>query len=379
MPSESRLSLGLSRLRRRVFSNYEAVRRVLFAGVIIIVVVIGAVFLLPLLRLSKEALFGPINIFSLFVPRGAEIKQTDGRTNFLILGVGDAGHDGPDLTDSMMVVSVKSKFAEKEDPAASPVILISVPRDIYLDSLNSKINTAYALGSVRGPQAAMALSEGVVSQVTGLPIHYGVKLDFSAFAKIIDLFNGVDVKVERDLDDFEYPIDGKETDNCGMTDRQIESRLATLSAEQSFPCRYEHLHISAGPQHMDGALALKFARSRHAQGDEGTDFARAKRQQLIISALKAKIFSSETFLNPSKVEQIYNLIKSHVATDIDPSVHNEFLKLALKYRSARFKSVVIDTALLDNPPQDERGWILLPKSGNWQQVHDYIKAQLQSQ
>lgn len=281
-------------------------------------------------------------------PAPWELKNDNGRTNILLLGIGDAGHDGPNLTDTMIVASIK--------PASpSAVFLISVPRDIYLDSLNGKINSAYALDGLASASAA-------VTEVTGLSIHYGIRVDFSAFEKIIDILGGLDVNVQNGFDDYQYPIDGKETDPC--------------SGDPPFACRYEHLHFVAGPQHLDGATALKFVRSRHAEGDEGNDFARSKRQQLVIKAVQTKIFSNETLLNPKKILSIYNELKSHLDTNFDLSHPDELFKLALKYKNAQIKNIFLDTNFLDNPPGDYRGWILLPKSGNWNQVHQFIKDQL---
>jgi len=278
-----------------------------------------------------------------------ELKNDQGRTNILLLGIGDAGHDGPNLTDTMIIASIK--------PASpSAVFLISIPRDLYLDSLNGKINSAYGQG--------LDTAQTAVAEVTGLPIHYSVRVDFSAFEKIVDILGGIDITVPNSFDDYQYPLDGKEMDLC--------------SGDPAFACRYEHLHFDAGPQHLDGATALKFVRSRHAEGEEGTDFARSKRQQLIIKAVQIKIFSNETLLNPGKILSIYNELKSHLDTNFDLSHPNELLKLALKYKNTQIKNIFLDTNLLDNPPEDFRGWILLPKTGNWDEVHKFIKDQLQN-
>lgn len=276
-----------------------------------------------------------------------ELKNDNGQTNILLLGIGDAGHDGPNLTDTMIVASIK--------PASpSAIFLLSVPRDIYLDSLEGKINSAY-FKNLNAAQTA-------VTEVTGLPIHYSISMDFSAFEKIIDILGGVNINVERTFDDYDYPVDRKETDSC--------------DGDPEFRCRYQHLHFNAGPQHFDGVNALKFVRSRHAEGEEGTDFARSKRQQLVIKAVQTKIFSNETLLNPKKILSIYGELKSHVDTNFDLSHPDELFKLALKYKNAQIKNIFLDTNLLDNPPEDYRGWILLPKDGSWNEVHKFIKDQL---
>lgn len=327
-------------------------------------------FLWPMAKLTREFLFGPVNVFTVILNRGPELKNDNGRTNILLLGIGGATHDGPNLTDAIMVLSFK---------APGPLTIISVPRDIYLDSLGDKINSAYQIGLDSG--VGTTLAKAVVSQVTGLPIHYAVVADFSAFDDIVNILGGIDVTVEHLLDDPAYPIDGKESDNCGFSVEEEASRAAALNAQtatekEAFPCRYELLHFDVGTQHMDGTIALKFVRSRHAQGDEGTDFARSRRQQLVLSALKSKVLSSETFLNPKKIWQLYDQLKSHINSDLSQSEVNMLINTGLKYRGAQIKMTAIGQDFLENPPVDYRGWILLPKDGTWDQVHEFVKKSL---
>lgn len=346
----------LAYLKRRIFRHYLFFRRALVI-LTLSVALLALVFLsLPLLRLGKEFLFGPVNVFSVVFPRSEELKSDNGRINILVLGIGDPGHDGPNLTDTMMVVSAKTDIG-------SVVDLISLPRDIYLPSLGGKINTAYALGVEKGPDIGLIMAKTVASEVTGLPIHYAVRIDFSVFEKVIDLVGGVDVNVEEAFTDDQYPIDGKENDPCG--------------GDPEFKCRYETLHFDKGWQHLDSKTALKFVRSRKAVGDQGTDFARSRRQQQVAAALKDRLFSTSTLLNPSKFLEIYSELKNHIDTDIDSKDSGRILNLGLKFKQARFKNIVLDMTVLENPPIDDRGWVLVPKGGNWDQVHNYITSQLE--
>lgn len=316
-----------------------------FAAIFLLLILVAlAVFFWPFVRLGKEFLFGPV------------LKRDNGRTNILLLGTGDQDHDGLNLTDAMIVLSLKDKSA----------LLLSVPRDIYLDSLNDKINSAYAQGMEKSPPTGLIMAQEAVGQVTGLPIHYALKIDFSAFNNIIDTLGGIDINVERTFDDYEYPLSGKENDLCGLPPET-----------ETFPCRFEHIHFDAGLTHMDGKTALKFVRSRHAQGEEGTDFARSRRQQLVLQAVKAKIIPTQIFLNPKRIWDLYNELKAHIDTNLGPGEINQLLNITLKYRDLPVKSFSIDENFLDNPPEDARGWILLPRGGNWDQVHKFIKDQLQ--
>ncbi len=367
MPSDSLLGRSWAKLRRRLLTHYRLVRAGLLVLTLAIIIFLFGGFILPFLRLGKEVLFGPVNIFSVVFPRQQELKSDHGRTNILLLGIGDPGHDGPNLTDTMIVVSLKyPPESDSQTATAAPTLdLISIPRDIYSDSLGQKINAAYAVGQEKGSGVGLVLAKATVSQITGLPIHYAVRVDFSVFENIIDLAGGIDINVEHSFEDKQYPVDGKENDLC--------------DGDPEFKCRYQTVSFLAGPQHMDGKTALIFVRSRHAQGLEGTDFARSRRQQLVIEALKSKLFSTNLLLDPSKLLSIYNQFKSHIDTDFSQNDVNNLVNLALKFRLAKFKNIVLDlnSDLLVNPPPDERGWILLPKDSTWEKVHQYIQTQLE--
>ena len=280
------------------------------------------------------------------VSRPDEVLQTTaGRTNVLLLGIGGTGHEGPDLTDSMILASI--------DQSTHRVSLLSLPRDIWVQSMQAKINTAYYYGGIN-------LEKTVVEEVTGLPVHYVVMVDFAGFVKAIDAVGGVDVMVDRTFDDYQYPIPGKET-------AEPES------------ARYEHIHFDAGSTHMDGATALKFARSRHAVGDEGTDFARSARQQKIIVAFKNKLFSGSTLLNFDTLQKVENSFVGSVTTDIDAGQYGSFFKLFLGFEKSgqAIQSINIDD-LLENPvitTPYQGQWVLIPKK-DWQSVRDYVAKNL---
>ncbi len=174
---------------------------------------------------------------------------------------------------------------------------------------------------------------------------------------------GVDVEVERSFDDFKYPIAGKENDLC--------------NGDKEYKCRYEHLHFDAGLQTMDGETALKYARSRNAEGEEGTDFARSQRQQRLILAIKKKIFTPAIILNPKKLIALWRLFITNIKTDIPQEKYSELIKIALKLRGGKLKTITLNENFLVNPPTNKQKydnqWVLIPKTGDWQEVHDYLK------
>src|SRR5690606_8070895 len=137
-----------------------------------------------------------------------------------------------------------------------------------------KINRAYSDAEIKQEGGGIILSRAVVEKVLDQPVDYVLRVDFSGFVQAVDMLGGIDVKVDRTFDDYEYPVSGKETDTCGFEGEEFEKRATDSSQLEAFPCRYEHLHFDAGVQSMDGETALRFVRSRHATGAEGSDFAR---------------------------------------------------------------------------------------------------------
>lgn len=355
----------ITRLKRRLFSHPHLSRFLLL--LIPVILVLGFIKLVIYPSLPSVISSGA----KIILNRDPDVlKNAAGRTNILLLGIGGGNHEGPNLTDTMIVASIQTKF-ESDAVVVSPIELISIPRDIYLDSIQGKINSAYQIGLDQG--AGLVLAKQAASQVTGLPIHYAAVVNFSVFEKVIDTLGGIDVNVPDVLDDYMYPIDGQETNPCGLS--PVPLVTDELSAVKIFPCRYEHLHFDPGLQHMDGATALKYVRSRHAEGSEGSDFARSRRQQLVIKAIKDKVFSGSNFLDLSKDLTLYNQIKTSIDTDFDFSQPKALLALGLKYRNATFKNIVLDETLFTNPPEDQRGWILLPNNNSWDQIHQLIASQ----
>jgi LCP family protein required for cell wall assembly len=268
-----------------------------------------------------------------------QLQQTNGRTNILLLGTGGANHDGPNLTDTIIFASVDEKKNEMD--------MISIPRDLWVvnGDTSEKINEAYADGQANNSKG-LVYAKAVVSKVLGQPIHYAFRIDFGGFVKAVDVVGGIDVTVDNTLDDLHYPIDGKEDESCGHSDEDIKSFVATASAEQLlwdfFPCRYKHLHVDPGVIHMDGIAALEFVRSRHAAGSEGSDFARSRRQQRVIEAFRGKVLSLGILLNPSKLFELYNVIKTSIDTDISQEDLTQFIGLAQKMKTAKIQTAVLD-------------------------------------
>ncbi len=362
-------------MRRRLGRGQLDLRKKALAVLLIAIFLVVGIFLLWLIQ------YAPV-LYELTFNKKIELKKSDDqRVNILILGIGGGRHEGPNLTDTIIFASI--------DPVTNKATLVSIPRDMWVPELSAKVNTAYSTGEAKRKGGGLVLAKAMVGKLLGQEIDYGVRVDFNGFVRAVDMVGGLDIDVERSFDDLEYPVSGKEEDTCGYEGEEFEKRATESSQLEAFPCRYEYLHFDKGLQHIDGEKALKFVRSRHATGAEGTDFSRSKRQEKIISAFREKIFSVGTFLNPIKVISLYDIFKDSIDTDIIQNEYDDFIKLARKMEKSQLKSVVLDigseqekrNGLLINPPvtKDFRGqWVIIPKAGNgnYTQIQSFVDCEI---
>ncbi len=350
-----------------------------------ILVFLSLFLILGLEVVVKGGFISPI-LFQVLFNKNIELKKTaveDQSINILLLGIGGGNHEGPKLTDTIILANLNLKDKK--------VSLVSLPRDIWSFDLRDRVNSAYARGESKKEGGGLVLAESIVSKITGQSVNYGIVIDFSGFTKSVDLMGGLDINVDKAFDDKQYPITGNENELCGHTEEEVKEFTASNSAETElpdfFPCRYEHLRFEKGEQHMDGETALKFVRSRHALGSEGTDFARSQRQEKVIKAFMDKAFSLKIIGNPTKIIGLYNTVKDSIDTDIPQEEFDDFIKLGQKFQNAKLQSVVIDYGdeeekrggLLTHPPTSEKydyKWTLVPRIGenDFSEIHEYVKC-----
>lgn len=226
--------------------------------------------------------------------------EGDGRVNILLLGRGGDGHEGPDLTDTILVASI--------DPINKKAALLSVPRDLYYPKTsNYRVNSVFAeakyaalarkASKTDAENAGIAAIEKVIQDDLGIPIHYHVMVDFAGFVQAINTVGGVDINVDADGVVYEKLWD------------DLTRKNYTLDVKQ-------------GQQHFDGQRALYYARSRYTS--PRGDFDRAERQRKLLVALKDKILSLGTFANPLKVSQLLDAFGNHVQSNMSI---NEVMRL----------------------------------------------------
>jgi len=359
--------------------------------IILFILAIGLIFVIGhfLFGFSKS---NPVVNFNWLNP----LHSTDGRVNILLLGIAGGTHDGSNLTDTIMVVSYNLK--------TNQVYLISIPRDLWLPSLKSKANAAYEIGISQGN--GLGFAKTIIGNILGINLSYGLRIDFRGFVQAVDALGGIDVMVDNGFDDVNFPIDGKEDDLCGYTQKEIDfsadqakklnidpgkktvfvspdGTIATDSAQEDqgakyFSCRYEHISFKEGQTHMDGATALKFVRSRHGTNGEGSDFARSKRQEKLLQALRDKTLSLSTLFNPGKLSGLINSMGKSIDTDISVREGLELYKLIKKLDQTH--NFVLDDSqgLLIHPdPVDYGGaYVLVSQDDDFARIQEYIKKLL---
>lgn len=240
--------------------------------------------------------------------------EGDGRVNILLLGYGGEGHEGADLTDSIMIASI--------DPINKETTLLSIPRDLWVkpDGLwGMKINAVYSSQKqqylAKNPKditgakkAGEEKLESVVETYMGVPIHYYAMVDFTAFQQAVDAVGGITVNVKEDLVDYNMAWENKGNP----------------------------VLAKAGTQEMNGKKALMFARSRY--GSARGDFDRADRQRQVIVAIKDKILSVGTFANPVKISQLLDTFGSRVVTNLSVSEMMRIYEIGKQIDSTKIAS-----------------------------------------
>jgi len=270
--------------------------------------------------------------------------ENEGQINVLLLGMrGNNMPGGGLLADTIMVAMIR--------PKENKVALVSIPRDLWVSypgtSTQGKINSVHALYEEKGEGKGMEIMKEVVGDITGLPIHYAVRIDFAGFKELVDTVGGIDIYLDKP---FSEPT-------------QFEGENAL------------NFSLPAGKNHIDGQKALFFVRARYAS----SDFERAKRQQQVLIALKDKLLSLGTLTDFGKVNNILNVLGDDVRTDMDIDEMKNFFNLANSMENPQIKQKVFDTSeegLLYSTKADTpegKTYILLPTGGNYDKIREVCR------
>lgn len=248
----------------------------------------------------------------------SSVFPAEGRVNILLLG-GDSGVGRRGIrTDTMIVVSI--------DPETGWTALFGIPRNLMEipvppghpaqgawpcgDCFGMIANELYGWGLSRpdlfaGANSGAAAAKDLLGYLLGIEIHYYALVDLEGFVEIIDALGGVDIYVPERIYDTEYPnLDGT----------------------------YSVIDLPPGTYHMDGEMALYYARSR--QGS--TDFHRMNRQRCVLEALAEQ---ADPVSLVHELPTIVPAVEASVFTDIPMSELAAFVDLLSKVDTEQIVSI----------------------------------------
>lgn len=248
--------------------------------------------------------------------------------NFLLIGSDKRQSDASFRTDTMVVAILH--------PDEGQVALISIPRDlwVYIPGWeNNRVNTAYQRGiSTNHPGGGPGLLKETIEYNLGIRIDHTAMVDFDGFRKIVDTLGGVDIPV-----------------SCAYTDW----RLIDPSYNPEIENNWYLYTVSPGVIHMDGDLALWYARSRQ----KSSDFDRGRRQQEVLRSIFTQALQTGTL---TRIPDLYNNLKDSVTTDLGLGDLLQLSVYAPKMTNADIRSYYIRPPYVTSWITSGGAYVLLP-------------------
>jgi LCP family protein required for cell wall assembly len=288
------------------------------------------------------------NVFGIL--SSSKLKGEDeGRVNILIAGnsADDIGHNGGNLTDSIMVLSV--------DTRNNKALLLSVPRDLYVDIpgyRHGKINEAYVAGESQNfhqdgyPDGGMGLLEKTIYQTLGIKSHYYALINYTALRDMVNAVGGIDVNIQS-------------TNPRGLYDPSKDYATGGVL-----------VNLSNGWHHLNGAEALNLARARgDAYGSYGygnSDFTRTANQRLMLLALKSKATSSGVLTNPIKLSKLADAVGNNIKSDMKLSEVRRLYTITKDIGNNKIASAGLNDLSGNNylaSARNASGSVLIPAAG----------------
>ena len=288
----------------------------------------------------------------------SQLPLSQNRTNILILGLDEmsASRKGSMLTDTIIIASINQ---------TGEVTLISMPRDIWIDPLKTKINSLYYYGQESETTSGIELTQKTLEEITGLKFHYYVVANLDTLEKIIDELGYVTIDVDQGFVDTQFPRSDIDPANTNLEEL------------------YETVEFKEGEEKMNGKRAMQYIRSRHSSNKlEGTDNARSLRQQHLIKALIARLKTKEILLDPAKMGHLYRLRNTEIKTNLTDS---NIIALAKHFweNQPQINSAPIPitegtaSGVLYHPPIAKYNlWVYEPMDSSWSEFKKWIEQTL---
>lgn len=306
------------------------------------------------------------------------LEHTDGLTSVLLVGVDSRNvklengvfvntrpenQSGTRNTDTIMQVVYNHKDKN--------VTMISIPRDMGVDveidclKFHGSIHWVYDKAETKKcPQGGIEVLKTTVASVTGIPVHYHVFVTLEAFNEIVEIV-------------------GEE--HNGKTGLWIDNPKAFYEIYPYNDHGWESLYFPKGRHFMDAERAIRFVRSRQFTQDWG----RAERQQIFIQAVKDRVLSSGTLLNPTKILNLFGVFRERIVfSQLSFGEIVELIQLLPQLGNDKISNVILSPelagkeALINKQPHNRPGGPYYMVPTDWRiclenpfcKVHDYISG-----
>lgn len=279
--------------------------------------------------------------FSKEQPLEAEQK---GRINFLLLGIPGQGNPAPYLTDTIIFASFF--------PETKKMYLVSLPRDWLVKMPGterfSRINSLYLYGLLQKPETPLEPLKEKIKEVTGQEIDYYAVVDLNLFERVVDLVGGIEVFLENDIYDPNFPGENFSFD--------------PFKLEKGF-------HI------LDGKTAAKYIRTRNSFYG---DFDRVKRQKEVISSLIGKVQSLNPVFDFKTYLDLYSELQAHFFTNL---TYSDLKRLYTLAKDLRGKNIFEYSIGISSPTDflkeyHNGAYYLIPKDGieNYEKIKEFFAS-----
>lgn len=293
------------------------------------------------------------------------LKQPVKKINFIILGTDkrDDSFEKNEMTDTIIFASF--------DTASKRISLVSLPRDLWYEPTQSKINAFYENSKESNSSADFDQIKGHYSDLTGQKVDRLLVIDTNDLVDFVNLIGGVDVYLESGFVDQQYP-----------NPEYIENPSPQIPI-------YKTIEFPPGYSHLDSTNITEFVRSRKGSDDPqtgGTDLGRIQRQQLLINAIIAKLSSGQ--LNDlDNITSLYQFFHHNLETDITDldlfqiilAINGQFNQVKLEKFEIPISATYSKSALIYHPNRFKNNqWVFLPADPSLDQLHQFMTDSLKN-
>lgn len=282
------------------------------------------------------------NILGIF--QNVPLKQDEnGRSNIIIVGTSedDPGHEGGNLTDSMMILSLDQKKKN--------AFMISIPRDLYVKygracnsgytgKINEYYNCAHEGTGVEEDRKALLKEAEFVGNIVGLDIQYGVNVNYTVMRELVKAVGG-SITITIESRDPRGQMDSNFDWKCGVGNRKYTRAMILKKC----PPNGHFIDFPNGPVNLDPEKALYLAMARGDRaptyGFEQSNFDREKNQQKILLALREKAVSVGVLADFGKVSAIIDALGNNLRTTFETTEFRTLVSLAQSIKNEDIKSI----------------------------------------